>query len=439
MIAVRLHAQISFTTAVDSLLAREFAEDQPGGVVLVAKNGRVLYEKTFGMAHMELRVPMKDSMVFHIGSLTKQFTAVAILQLYEQHKLDLSETVGKFITGCSAEVGTITIDQLLRHTSGLAEKSASRGEETTSSAIVAGYIKEPTLFRAGTKWQYNNANYHVLGYIVEKISGMQYGEFLDKKIFKPAGMRHSRLADNTTLIFNRPAGYRIEKKGVVNDKIANVDLFFAAGGIVSTTEDLLAWTTALYEGKLLKKETLARAFEPGILSDGKPVQYGYGWHLQDIQGSAAHRHGGSVPGFIAEAVYLPAEQVYVVMLLNAQSRKQVVAISRVIAALAIDKPFPFKERVVDTKLFARLQGVYENSYKETAVITVHENKVYFQRPGGRRYQIRPASEREFFFDEGYVVLEFYIDASGAVTGLNFTRAGMGATVWKKTNKPVSAL
>jgi CubicO group peptidase (beta-lactamase class C family) len=440
MFITRLHAQTTLTSFIDSLLATEIKANEPGGVVLVSKEGRIIYQKAFGMAQLELQVPTKENIVFHIGSLTKQFTAVAILQLYEQGKLSLQDTLGKFITGCSPEVGAITIEQLLTHTSGLAEKASPGSRNETPGDMVASYINQPLQCKTGTKWQYTNTNYILLGYIIEKVTGSTYGNYLTAHIFKPAGMQHSCLADNTKLVMNRAAGYKIEKNGnILNDRIANHRVHYAAGGILSTAQDMFAWYRSLYAGKLIKKETMAKAFAPGHLSDGTVIPYGYGWHLEKIQDSPTLRHGGSVPGFIAEAVYLPREDVYVVILTNAQSPRHTVAIGRVIAAMTIGKPYPFTATTIDPKLLPRLQGVYENSHNETVVITANGNKLHFQRPGGKLYEIKPASEYQFFFDEGYVVVEFHADASHTITGLTFTRVGIGPAIeWKKTSKPVPA-
>jgi CubicO group peptidase (beta-lactamase class C family) len=437
MFITRLHAQTSLSSFLDSLLAIEIKANEPGGVVLVAKQGRIIYQKAFGMANIELQVPMKENMVFHIGSLTKQFTAIAILQLYEQQKLALQDTIGKFITGCSPEVGAITIEHLLTHTSGLAEKSAPGSRNQTPEEIIAGYINQPLLFKTGTKWQYSNNGYYILGYIIEKVTGISYGDYLTEHIFKPAGMSHSCLGTNKKLIMNKPTGYMIGKGGFINDNIPNLNVLYAAGGILSTAKDMFAWCRALYAGKLIKKETMTKAFAPGHLSDGTVVPYGYGWHLENIQDSPTHRHGGSVHGFIAEAVYLPQEDVYVVILTNAQSPRQVVAIGRVIAAMAIGKPYPFSETTIDAKSLSRLPGIYENTLGEQIVITTNENKLFFQRPGGRRYQIKPASEYQFFFDQGYVIVEFHTDASRKITGLTFSRVGIGPEIeWKKTDKSI---
>jgi hypothetical protein len=128
------------------------------------------------------------------------------------------------------------------------------------------------------------------------------------------------------------------------------------------------------------------------------------------------------------------------MLTNAQSPRHTVAIGRIIAAMAIGKPYPFKEISIDAKLLPRLQGVYENDHAETVVITTDGNKLYFQRPGGKRYTIKPGSQYQFFFDEGYLIVEFHTDASHNITGLTFSRVGIGPEIeWKKTGKPVPAL
>lgn len=439
-------AQTTLTTAIDTLVSAELRNDEPGGVVLVSKQGQIIYQKPFGMADMELDVPMKEDMVFYIGSLTKQFTAVAILQLLEQGRLSLQDSIAKYIGGCSPLVSAITIEQLLTHTSGLASNPANTEgriivkNKTKLQELVDNYINQPPDFEAGTQWKYNNTNYSLLGHIIEKISGKPYGDYLAAYIFNPAGMHRSYMGEDAKLIKHRATGYTKTKTGVItNDRISNSATWYASGGIMSTAEDMFKWCQALRSGKLLKPETLAKAFVPYKLTNGQYTKYGYGWHLWDIHGSPSLRHGGSVRGFISESVWHPREDVYVIILLNVQSRMPVGVITRIIASMAIDKPYSFKEIATDPTLLKTYQGVYKNTWGQLIVITEMNGKLYFQRPSGTRYHIKAATKNEFFFDKDYLRVEFHSDSLDRVQRLSFGRVDLDTSDWQKVSMPIPTL
>lgn len=319
-----IKAQTIKTGEIDTFLLTQFNPTQPGGVVMISKNGKVIYKKAFGMADLELNVPVNDSMVFYIGSNTKQFTAVAILQLVEKKMLQLQDTLGKYLPAAPFPISNITLAELLSHTSGITEKN-----EGAVKQLLAGQKPADSLVNdivPGVKWEYNNIAYTTLGYIIEKVSGMPYAEYIRSHILKPAGMTHSYVDENDNIIRNRADGYSYRKRK--NFNLRPTDIMGAPGGIMSTVDDMLTWTEVLKTNLLLKQETLQLAFTPQKLRNGNLTGYGLGWYLEELKGSPTRRHGGRTFGYTSETLYMPQESVYVIL-----------------AGIAINKPFVFNDPV----------------------------------------------------------------------------------------------
>lgn len=434
-----IFTQDSAVTAIDKLMSSQFKKNEPGGVVLISKGGKIVYQKAFGIASMELDVPVSDDMVFYIGSNTKQLTAVAILQLFEKGKLSLEDSLGKYVS-CKPPVSQINIRQLLSHTSGLNGNGYTDSLKipagNTRQAEAERYAARNMAFASGSRWEYNNGNYEVLGYIIEKISGKTYEEYLREYIFQPAGMNNSYVANDEILIKKRPAGYSNGRRGILNMNLHDTQDFYASGGVLSSAADMYKWNEALKSGILLKKETLQLAFTPQKLTDGRIAPYGFGWQIENIHGSKAYRHGGAIPGFISETLYLPSEEVFVVILLNSESAMLSQALARMMAAELIGKPFRFLESSMNERYRGTYMGLYENDRGERINITEQNGKVYFQRPGGRKYEIRHSVTDQFYFEKDFLWVEFQRNQKKKISGLVFSRVGLIATSWKKTDKPV---
>jgi CubicO group peptidase (beta-lactamase class C family) len=434
-------AQESLSEDLDKLLQPYMLSKEPGGVVLVAKKGSVVYKKAFGMANLELNVPVNDSMIFYIGSNTKQFTAVSILQLVEKGKLDLKDSIGKFIA-CPFPVSSITIEQFLSHTSGLGSNNETPAYKlidrkgVTAAELVKYFTNLPMDFPAGTRWAYNNSNFYMLGYLVEKLTGQSYADYVTEHIFKPAGMHSTYMGKETSIIKNRPSGYTNFRLGIFNSRISTVELLYSSGGIQSTVDDMLKWNRALNTGKLLRLETLQHAYQPQTLTNGKQTTYGMGFHLQDLRKSPALRHGGLVEGFTSETLYLPNEDVYVVILLNEETFKiPIVPLARIIAGLAINKPYSYTEVAFNKDEVGKYTGLYENALNEFINIGEQNGKLTFQRPNGTLYPMYYAGNNEFFLDKDLIRTEFTIDNNGKIKSQNTSQAGVGITEWFKTQRP----
>ncbi|MBA9074780.1 CubicO group peptidase (beta-lactamase class C family) [Flavobacterium gossypii] len=308
----------NFERKVDSLISNVFTDKKgPGAVFLVAKDGKPVYHKAFGKANLELDVNMTTDQVFQIGSITKQFTAVAILMLEQEGKVDLNSSISKYIPDYPAG-DKITLHHLLTHTSGIKDFTKMKSlqqiaqKDLTPKEIIDFFKNEPVDFLPGTKFEYNNSGYVILGHIIELVSGEIYEAYIRKHIFEKAGMSDSRYADDTAIIKNRAYGYRKKDNAYVNKGRISFTIPFSSGSLMATTGDMLRWQHALNNNLLLDKKTAKKAFTKKSLNNGDPIKYGYGWHLTELDGTATREHGGSIFGFKSMAVYIPSEDIYVI-------------------------------------------------------------------------------------------------------------------------------
>ncbi len=312
----------SFQRKADSLTTAVIKDKQgPGGVFMVAKGGEMLYHKAFGKANLELDVDLTADYVFQIGSMSKQFTAVAILMLEEQGKLRVSDAVSKYVTDYPGG-DAITLHHLLTHTSGIQDFTRMKAlgdiaQKDMSPKMMVDFFKhEPMDFRPGEKFEYNNSGYVLLGYIIELVSGETYQDFIQKHIFQKLGMNHSLYATDRRIIRNRAYGYQKKESGYVNRTVINFSVPFSSGALMSTAADMLTWQNALNKHLLLSKESSQKAFRTYKLNNGQAFTYGYGWHIKEISGTPVREHGGSIFGFKSMGVYIPGADIYVLGLTN---------------------------------------------------------------------------------------------------------------------------
>ncbi|HET9529584.1 MAG TPA: serine hydrolase domain-containing protein [Blastocatellia bacterium] len=317
-------ADKDIAAAIDELLMKTFKPDEPGAAVIVVKDGKEVLRKGYGMADMELGVRIEPDMIFRLGSITKQFTAVAILMLAGQGKLSLSDEITKYLPDYPTRDHKITIEHLLTHTSGIKSYTSIPEwrpmwrKDVTLKEIIDLFKDKPMDFAPGEQWRYNNSGYVLLGAIIEKVSGQSYKDFIEKNIFAPLGMKRSFYDDTQRIVPRRVSGYAKNKDEFVNAEYLSMSWPYAAGSLMSTVDDLAIWDAALYTEKLVKQESLKRAWTPYTLSDGKPTKYGYGWGISSIDGHRVISHGGGIHGFSTDGLRLPDDRVYVAILTNRQ-------------------------------------------------------------------------------------------------------------------------
>lgn len=315
---------------IDGILSAEYPTGEPGAAVLISRDGKVILKKGYGLADIERKAPAMPDTVFRIASVTKIFTATAILTLAEQGKLDLKDPVAKYFPGRPADRG-IAVWHLLTHTSGLADYLDRPDfmdwvrHEYTVEQLIDSFKERAASFSPGAKNVYCNSNYILLGAIVEKLSGRGFGEFVKANIFDPLGMRSTSCAGSLKDVPRLATAY--EPARTADDKpdwsrflIARpytMRALYAAGGCLSSVEDLSRFNEALLRGKLLRKESLAYSFKPVALNDGTLVNTGQGgWQLDKINGRRAAMRGGSMPGACTWLITMPDDDVAVILLSN---------------------------------------------------------------------------------------------------------------------------
>jgi CubicO group peptidase (beta-lactamase class C family) len=306
---------------VDALAAQGFM-----GAVLVARGDEVLLNKGWGQANVEWNVPNTPSTRFRIASITKQFTAAAILLLEERGKLSVDDPVRKYLPDAPASWNTITIFHLLTHTSGVPDYSALPPYRSvgplTPTEVVARFRDAPLDFVPGERWNYSNSGYALLGLLIERVSGRSYAEFLRENIFMPLNMDDSGYDLSRDVILRRASGYRRTPAGIVNAPYLDMSLPYAAGGLYSTTGDLLTWTRALFGGRLLSAASLRKMTTPVPQSPGG---YAFGLNVQSVGGRTVMFHAGGINGFTTTLAYYPDSRVTIAVLSNVADAPDVVA------------------------------------------------------------------------------------------------------------------
>lgn len=400
----------------DKLLSENYSGEKPGLAALVYKDGEVLYRKAYGMANLELMVPMKPENVFEIGSITKQFTAVAVLMLMEEGKLSPEDELTKFIPDYPTNGKKITVHHLLNHTSGIKSYTGMDNfleqarTDMTPLELIDVFKNEPMDFDPGEEFRYNNSGYILLGHIIEVVAEKSYADFISENIFKPLGMNSSYYGSMTQLILNRAAGYSPTEEGWRNANYLSLTLPYAAGSLMSTVDDMLLWHKAVHGNTLIKPESRALAFTNTKLNNGEPTNYGYGWMMNEVNGTPSIEHGGGIFGYTTSGIYLPEENLYVIVLTNRDgSSPQDVAIK--MTAHVIGKPYPESNDAVSLtkQQLSKWTGNYELEDGQLRKISLEDGKLYNQGDGRGKKPMFPLSEDKFFSDNGMGLYDFALE------------------------------
>lgn len=306
---------------VDSLVQLHVDSGRVAGVsIAVAKGDSIMLHKSYGYADLEFRVALPENAIFGLGSMTKQFTAVAILQLAEQGKLKLDENINQYVS-FNTRGNKVSIRNLLSHTSGIREYGTFANfedyarEPLTSDSLMGLVEKEKFDFPPGELELYSNSGYHLLGLIAEKVSGMSYADYVRINFFEKLGMKNSSVCDNQSVVENQAHGYRYNRK-LVHAPYLDHHWTFATGSICSTTEDFIKWNNALHNGKLLSPEMYRELISPVVLTDGTKTRYARGLTIWESHGRTVISHGGKLFGFASEGRYFPDQNLTFVALMN---------------------------------------------------------------------------------------------------------------------------
>ena len=333
----------SSVAAIEASVRKTMAQGAPGMVVGVARAGEPLFVGTFGLADLEHNVPVIRDTVFRLASITKQFTAAAVLRLAEDGKVSLDDRLSRFVPELP-QAGQVTLYQLLVHTSGIPDYAEDPAGVRTKSVArtpaqmvewIAG-LKPQFHFDPGTRWAYSNSNYVLLGVVVERVSGQSLAAFFAERLSRPAGLTATTFDEPRDVVLNRSQGYRRDKGsgGVyVNADWISPTIPGAAGGLRTTVDDLLRWSHALFSGRVLAPVTVTRMVSAGKLGDGRTTKsgmpdewqrglnsdYGMGVFVTDTSVGRRIWHAGDIDGFSTWLAHYPDVDVTIAVMQNSES------------------------------------------------------------------------------------------------------------------------
>lgn len=391
------------------------------GAVLVAKDGQVLFAKGYGTADISSSRPNTPETKYLICSVTKQFTATAIMQLAEKKLLNLDDPIVKYLPDYPKPAADkVTSYHLLTHTSGITEYTdLPRFEEmydrpTRLEDVVSIFKDLPLLFEPGSEWRYSNSGYYLLGLIIEKVSGETYGEYMRKHVFEPLGMSNSGFPHGFVDLPGSARGHRFDSAStLVPEAVVHSNLPYSAGGLYSTVRDMAKWDRGLRDGTLLSSESLAKMFTP------YKDHYGCGWFIDTLYGHQLAFHGGGGGGFRNSFMRFVDEPFCVIVFGN-NDAGSVDRIGNGLAAIAYGQPYDvptIKTPIaIDSRILEDYVGVYEMGPDNYRLVTREEDTLYAQKPGGARSLLHVEAKDKFFYDNDHsVTLTFVRDTAGKVT------------------------
>lgn len=417
---------------VDEYMMTCVKEGNFSGTVLMARKGKILISEGYGMANSELNVRNLPSTKLRLGSLTKQFTAMAVMQLQERKRLSVHDPLSKYIPDYP-QGDKITIHHLLTHTAGipnLTELPEYRAYMVNPSPVrktIDLFKNRPLDFTPGEKYKYSNSGYIILSYVIEKASGQSYESFVSENIFKPLNMKNSGYDHQEIILKNRAAGYVLTDEGLMNAPYIDMSVPSGGGALYSTVGDMYLWDRALYKEALVSRESLVAMFTP--YKEG----YGYGWIIANLNGRKIITHDGSVNGFMTHIARYVDDDACIVILSNIMN-SPINEISRDLRAILFGEKYEIpkihKTVSVDTAIYDAYVGQYEVNPKFVLSVTKERDSLFIQGTGQGRIRLYPESTMKFFMKVVTGEVHFVKDGKGEVIQLVIRQFGQDAPAKK---------
>ncbi len=404
------------------------------GTVLVACAGEVLLSQGYGMANLEHSVPNIPQTKFRLGSITKQFTATAILQLQEQGLLNVHDSISTYLPDYP-NGNKITIHHLLNHTGGIPSYTSfpdfieNKRIKKSLDELIAWFSHRPLEFTPGDRFEYSNSGYVVLTKIIETTSGKSYADYLQHHLFEPVGMTDSGYDLHEQVLSDRASGYIYSGEEYQNAEFIDMSLPSGAGALYSTVEDLYKWDSALYTNAVLSESSKKLMFAPTVLVDpptdtaDPPTQtthYGYGWLLDTHYERDRLFHGGGIDGFTTSISRYLDEQITIIVLSNILPAPSD-HIASDLAAILFGKPYemPKKRQAIelDPAVYEAYVGKYQLSPEVMMTVTTENQRIFTQITGQEPVEIFPESSTEFFLKVVDAQIKFVVNETGRVSHL----------------------
>ena len=393
-----------FKAKADALMAQSYSASGPGASVVISEGGKIVYRGQRGLADIAAKRPVTAATVFRIGSITKQFSAAVVLQLAAEGKLKLSDPLSKYLPNYP-NAAAITVEQLLNHTSGIQTYTAIPGwmaanmsKAFTTEQLIAEFKDQPAPSKPGEKFNYNNSGYVLVGALIEAVTGNRWSDEVRTRIAKPLGLATLDDGIRESAAKAMAKGYSTGEKGPELARAIHMSVPGAAGALIADAGDLATWGHALHHGKIVPAPYYAQMVAPTKLPDGSVEQYGFGITPESFRGGPAIGHGGGIPGFASDSLYVPDRDLFIAILTNSDSADVSQGmVMRKLAALAIDKPFvelptvPYTAKAVEPYL-----GVYKFD-GGVRTVSMQEGKLSVQRDEGRVSEVFAAGNNRFHY------------------------------------------
>ena len=397
-----------FAKKADAVIAASYAPDAPGAAAIVMDDGKEVYAAGRGLADVSGKRPIGPDTVFRLGSITKQFTAAVVLQLVEEGKISLADPLSKFVPDYPQPGASATVAQLLNHTSGIQSYTGIPGwmagskpaQEVTTASLIAEFKDMPVEFERGTKWDYNNSGYVLLGAVIEKVTGMAWHEAVAQRITRPLGLTSIRYGVGEERVTGIATGHTLDGKKVVPSRPIHMSVPHAAGALLGNVRDLAKWSHALHHGKILKSDTYRQMIARTRLSDGTEHPYAFGLRYEDVRDKNAIAHGGGIFGFSTYALYVPSDDVFVAVLTNSDSPQTPPSITSLrLAALAMNDPYPsFAKADVAPSAIEPLLGLYKSELGERRFFA-RDGDLFTRRADASDMPVHAAGDDRFFYGQ----------------------------------------
>ncbi|MGZ5191685.1 MAG: serine hydrolase [Flavisolibacter sp.] len=424
---------------LDQYMSSQASLHEFSGNAMVVHKGKVVYKKAFGMANREWNIPNSIETKFRIGSITKQFTSAAILQLVEKGKIRLDDKLSSFFPAFP-KADSVTIHMLLNHTSGIKGYTDIKNFRSIAAlpyskdSVLALVSREPYDFSPGTMYTYSNSGYFILGYIIEKVSGQSYDAYINEYLIQKIGLKNTGLDRLDSIIPNRSSGYIMPMGNYKNAPFISMEFPFSAGAIFSTVDDIYQWQKALFTGKVLSADLFKKMTTPYLKN------YGYGLHVDSFYNHAHIGHNGGISGYSSSSEYYPSDDLYIVVLSNNVSDAPFIgkALAAIMFDIPIVQPYKHKEVKIDHSILEKYVGRYLASDGTIINLIKKNNKLYRKTEGGVEFELAAESPTKFFAVNGRDnQVEFSLDQNGSVVKVELIRSGVKTEMVKVVQSTAS--
>lgn len=418
----------------------------PGTAILIAQKGKIIYKNGFGYANIESKIPFNSLTKFRIGSVSKQFTASAILKLNEEGKIELTDKLSTYLPDFPRG-DEVTIHQLLTHTSGIHSYTnlpdfIDNVEKPTNSNKLIDIIKsEPYDFDPGTDYMYNNSGFYLLGYIVELITNKSLGEYLKEEFFMPLGMKNTGVYDKNLNLTNEAVGYTYKNDSFKLSVDWDMSWAGGAGALYSTLEDLFIWNEALFNDKVLTKNSLTKAFTPVVLhNDSIPYdnKYGYGWSLNPYRDIELISHGGGLHGFVCFLLRQPKEEITIAVFTNCTPQypntephgSSTFLLEYILWNQMSNQMSYSRNENLSPDQLKKYIGRYDYGMGMTLTVSQRGKHLYAQMSGQHEFEIFPMGDDIFYWEVVEARIEFTSNSEGEIIGGTHYQGGQKISVQK---------